>query len=109
MFTGAKRAIKRRLGFDALHNRVVVLHNQIDDLKMLSSKMLIDHMNSRGTYSSIHEVEFKVFSQWGDDGIIQYLIRNAEVDVEKFVEFGVESYSESNTRFLLMNNNCKDW
>jgi hypothetical protein len=107
MFTGAKRAIKRRLGFDALHNRVVVLHNQIDDLKMLSSKMLIDHMNSRGTYSSIHEVEFKVFSQWGDDGIIQYLIRNAEVDVEKFVEFGVESYSESNTRFLLMNNNWK--
>jgi hypothetical protein len=105
MFTGAKRAIKRRLGFDALHNRVVVLHNQIDDLKMLSSKMLIDHMNARGIYSSIHEVEFKVFSQCGDDGIIQYLIRNAEVDVEKFVEFGVESYSESNTRFLLMNNN----
>jgi len=67
------------------------LHNQIDDLKMLSSKMVIDHMNARGIYSSIHEVEFKVFSQCGDDGIIQYLIRNAEVDVEKFVEFGVES------------------
>jgi hypothetical protein len=107
MFTRARRAARRTLGFDALHNRVVVLRNQIDDLKMLSSKILIDRMKAHGAYNCIHEVEFKVFSQFGDDGIIQYLIHNAEVDVEKFVEFGVENYSESNTRFLLMNNNWK--
>ena len=46
-----------------------------------------------------------MFSQFGDDGIIQYHIHNAEIAVEKFVEFGVENYSESNNRFLLMNNN----
>ena len=99
--------LKQTLGVDALHNRVDVLHNQMEDLKMLSSKILIEQMKARGTYNSIHEVEFKVFSQFGDDGIIQYLIHNAEVDVETFVEFGVEDYSESNTRFLLMNNNWK--
>jgi len=105
MFTFAKRALKQKLGFDALHNRVDVLHHRIDDLKMLSAKVLIDHMNTCRAYNSIHEVEFKVFSQFGDDGIIQYLIHNAEIEVEKFVEFGVENYSESNTRFLLRNNN----
>lgn len=55
--------------------------------------------------ASLREAEFKVFSQFGDDGIIQYLIRIVQPPVDKFVEFGVENYEESNTRFLLMNNN----
>ena len=49
--------------------------------------------------------EFRVFSQWGEDGIIQYLLRNIEVTRKIFVEFGVQNYTESNTRFLLINNN----
>jgi hypothetical protein len=53
----------------------------------------------------LYDVEFKVFSQWGDDGIIQYLIRNLDIPNKTFVEFGVENYTESNTRFLLINNN----
>ncbi len=53
----------------------------------------------------IQEAEFKVFSQGGDDGIIQYLIAYLDIKKTTFVEFGVEDYTESNTRFLLMNNN----
>ncbi|PSN20267.1 hypothetical protein C7271_03050 [filamentous cyanobacterium CCP5] len=49
--------------------------------------------------------EFKVFSQWGEDGIIQFLLRKIEVKSKTFVEFGVQNYTESNTRFLLINNN----
>lgn len=49
--------------------------------------------------------EFRVFSQWGEDGIIQYLIENVNISKEVFVEFGVQDYTESNTRFLLVNNN----
>ena len=48
--------------------------------------------------------EFRVFSQWGEDGIIQYLIRHVPIGRKLFVEFGVENYQESNTRFLLTNN-----
>ncbi|GAB3034682.1 hypothetical protein [Spirosoma pulveris] len=54
---------------------------------------------------SIQEAEFKVFSQFGDDGIIQFLVNNIRPASTKFVEFGVENYEESNTRFLLMFNN----
>jgi len=49
--------------------------------------------------------EFQVYSQWGEDGIIQFLLNKVAIDRPIFVEFGVEQYTESNTRFLLINNN----
>lgn len=54
---------------------------------------------------SLEEVEFQVYSQFGEDGIIQWLIHNVEIEEKTFIEFGVEDYTEANTRFLLMNNN----
>jgi hypothetical protein len=50
------------------------------------------------------EAEFQVFSQWGEDGIIQWLVRHVPIEHQLFVEFGVQDYRESNTRFLLVNN-----
>ncbi|SHG93401.1 hypothetical protein [Flavobacterium defluvii] len=57
--------------------------------------------------ASLTEVEFQVFSQFGDDGIIQWLVNNLDIENKTFVEFGVEKYIESNTRFLLFNNKWK--
>ena len=54
--------------------------------------------------SDIRQAEFRVFSQWGEDGIIQYLLAQVPIERRVFVEFGVENYTESNTRFLLTNN-----
>jgi hypothetical protein len=54
--------------------------------------------------SNVRQAEFRVFSQWGEDGIIQYLLERVPVERPVFVEFGVENYTESNTRFLLTNN-----
>ncbi len=47
--------------------------------------------------------EFRAFSQWGEDGIIQRLIHEVPIKNKSFVEFGVEDYKEANTRFLLLN------
>lgn len=52
---------------------------------------------------SFRKVGFKVFSQWDEDGIIQYLVSHVPVKNKTFIEFGVEDYEESNTRFLLLN------
>ena len=54
---------------------------------------------------NISNFEFRVFSQWGEDGIIQFLINNIKIKHKKFVEFGVEDYLQSNTRFLVSNDN----
>ncbi len=52
----------------------------------------------------IQEKEFRVYSQFGDDGIIQWLIQHLQLNREgKFIEFGVGDYFESNTHFLLVN------
>lgn len=72
---------------------------------MLIAQKLVETNRNKKIIDSLHEVEFKVFSQWGDDGIIQWLINNLDIREKSFVEFGVENYSESNTRFLLMNDN----
>ena len=48
--------------------------------------------------------EFQVFSQWGEDGILQHLLQHAQIQKHVFVEFGVEDYTEANTRFILQNN-----
>lgn len=71
----------------------------------LMGAMLAKHVSSKGASSSLHEVEFRVYSQWGDDGIIQWLTSRLPSLPKRFVEFGVEDYSESNTRFLMVNNN----
>lgn len=55
--------------------------------------------------TSLSGAEFKVWSQWGEDGIIEHLLRHVPIQNAVFVEFGVEDYVESNTRFLLRNRN----
>jgi hypothetical protein len=55
--------------------------------------------------ADIRKAEFRTFSQWGEDGILQHLLRHIAVSKKVFIEFGVENYTESNTRFLLTNNN----
>jgi len=55
----------------------------------------------------LREAEFRVFSQFGEDGVIQYLVDRVPIEHEVFVELGVQDYSESNTRFLLINNNWR--
>lgn len=52
--------------------------------------------------NEIERAEFQVFSQFGEDGIIQFLVQRVPVERRVFVEIGVEDYSESNTRFLLV-------
>lgn len=56
---------------------------------------------------SLSEVEFSISSQWGEDGIIDWLIEHIGEIPDTFIEFGVENYTESNTRFLLQHRNWK--
>lgn len=56
---------------------------------------------SAGAWHNPRDYEFKVYSQWGEDGIIDYLVANAAITSRSFIEFGVETYTEANTLFLL--------
>jgi hypothetical protein len=83
----------------------VRLLKEIEQNRMLAAQPLIQKLREKGLLEDLGNAEFKVFSQWGEDGIIQYLISRIVVENKTFVEFGVQDYGESNTRFLLVNNN----
>ena len=75
-----------------------------DEIKLVNGKILTEIFKEKN-YDNINDYEFKIFSQFGEDGLIQYLIKNLNINNKKFIEFGVENYSEANTRFLLQNDN----
>lgn len=78
-------------------------HVQEKELFLCAKNFINNNVDRK--IQSLEEVEFQVFSQFGEDGIIQWLIHNTDIKNKTFVEFGVEDYTEANTRFLLMNNN----
>lgn len=95
-----KKIIKRILG---------VGHVKKSDIRqirfMIGQHIAKVEKHNYNNQKSLHDFEFQVFSQWGDDGIIQFLVNSIDISNKYFIEFGVENYLESNTRFLLMNNN----
>jgi hypothetical protein len=90
-----------------LSGRLNATDRRLDQLKELAARSLVNQIKAHGVYDQISDAEFKVYSQFGDDGIIQYLINSVEVGSRTFVEFGVENYTEANTRFLLTNDNWR--
>jgi hypothetical protein len=76
-----------------------------DSLGRLESSLNQLKQNATSSRLSPREYEFKVYSQWGEDGIIDYLLSVVPVESRSFVEFGVETYIEANTLFLLKHRN----
>lgn len=91
------KRLRAVLGCDAeLHERSI----------LLQAKLLSDHRRA-SRLVHLRDTEFRVFSQWGEDGIIDWLITRIPDISKSFVEFGVQNYRESNTRYLLMAQNWR--
>jgi len=80
------------------------LATEFDQLKFNQAKIWLESKKNDPS-KDIKDHNFKVYSQWGDDGIIQFLIRNIDIANQTFIEFGVEDFQESNCRFLMMHDN----
>jgi hypothetical protein len=79
----------------------------LDRTRELLGALLARQVRAQGAIASLHEVEFRVHSQFGDDGIIQWLVARLPSLPRRFIEFGVEDYTEANTRFLLVNDHWR--
>lgn len=90
-----------------LSTRNKELAKKIDETRILQAKLVSTQnwLNKDAIESNLALAEFSVFSQWGDDGIIDFLAQYLDFDHQTFLEFGVENYEEANTRFLLINRN----
>jgi hypothetical protein len=90
-----------------LHHRLNLLTDQLEQTKILAAQPVVRELRGLKNPILLRQSEFRVFSQFGDDGIIQYLINRIHLPSaeQRFIEFGVENYREANTRFLLLNDN----
>jgi hypothetical protein len=92
------------VGIPRLETRLSRLERSLETQNLILGRLAASDRLSNGA-CAINDWEFKVYSQWGEDGIIQGLVSRVATSRPIFIEFGVEDYQESNTRFLLVNNN----
>lgn len=72
---------------------------------VLQCQDMAEKNRQKNSIKNLKEVEFKAFSQWGEDGIIDWLVSKLPSIKPSFIEFGVSNYKESNTRLLLQSKN----
>lgn len=90
-----------------LYAEIAALSGKLDTQLSLSAKPSVARIKENRQVRPFAEVEFKCYSQFGDDGIIQYLVHMLRIEQKVFIEFGVEDYKEANTRFLITNDNWR--
>ena len=96
-----KKILKKYLSF--IFKKV--FDEEVQKELILKARLLSSKNKNLKKIKNLSEVEFQVYSQWGEDGIIDWLINKFPEIPNSFLEIGTENYKESNTRFLLVNKN----
>src|SRR5258706_2410963 len=78
-----------------------------EDMMLLQGSQAALTVRDWNVIRTLGDVEFRVFSQWGEDGIIEWIVSRIPDIPRTVVEFGVEDYAESNTRFLVQRRNWR--
>ncbi len=107
------RRLVRRIARDVLEEtnvRIDALTREVRDVTsrqlLLLGRLASHQIGDADDVRLLRDAEFRVFSQWGEDGILQFLLSRVPIANRTFVEFGVGFYDEANTRFLLL---CGGW
>ena len=113
--------IESKLDTFAMCNAKIISHQHLERYKQIilhtsnTSNIPLGGRQSQALVQlaqcDLQDFEFRVFSQNGEDGMIDFLVEILGLDSSAclyphaFVEFGVQNYTESNTRFLLKKRN----
>jgi hypothetical protein len=85
-----------------------LLRRNNDTKGLLVENFLTDHLYNNPKYRDskrLNKYEYQVFSQYGEDGIIEEIFNRIGTTNKYFIEFGVENGLECNSTNLLY----KDW
>jgi hypothetical protein len=61
---------------------------------LLSGKQAFKQLRIYRNIMAFEDIEYGVFSQWSEDGIIEWILQNLPVGFKRFIEFGVETFQE---------------
>ena len=96
--------------FNILINKKILKKPDFSEKKIFLNGKILEQNNLRKRkIKFLKEIEFSVFSQNGEDGILSWIIDKMQNIENIFVEIGTEDYWESNTRFLLKSRNWKGY
>lgn len=82
------------------------VHDALGRLLLLNGRTASWQQPAGTRIRTLADVEFRVFSQWGEDGIIEWLVKHVPAPTT-FIEFGVDTFQEANCRFLMLNRNWR--
>lgn len=102
----AYSSLRRLASAPGARHLIQRVRGEQDEIRLAIGR-LESHLLDVRRPTRLQDAEFKVFSQFGEDGIIQHLVRAVDPVETTFVEIGTGDYRESNTRFLLQNDNWR--
>lgn len=105
MIGRVRETVEGAFGLRTVWRALLDLRHRADSLQFLLGQLHAARLADLREPARLRDVEFRVYSQWGEDGILEFLLSRIAVPREQFVEFGVEDYREANTRFLLRHRN----
>ena len=85
----------------SLGHRVRGLERTLELLRASVAELHVARVRALPPHARLQEAEFRVTSQFGEDGILQFLTHHVPCPDRRFVEFGVEDFREANCRFLI--------
>ena len=91
-----------------LLNLIKKINNEsIVSLKlMIGQSAVLSSRASSSKFTNLWDAEVKVFSQWGEDGILDFICETLKISKPKFVEIGAGNFHECNSRFLAESRNA---
>ena len=84
-----KKILKKYLSF--IFKKV--FDEEVQKELILKAKLLSSKNKNLKKIKNLSEVEFQVYSQWGEDGIIDWLINKFPEIPNSFLEIGTENYN----------------
>jgi hypothetical protein len=84
-----------------------ILSAQVEGLRFpIGQSAVIASRAASNDFINLWDAEVKVYSQWGEDGILDYLCERLGLAKPKVIEIGAGNFTECNSRFLAENRNA---
>lgn len=87
--------------------QVSKINQTVDKNLFLNGQIASQNFQKIEKLGELADASFSVSSQFGEDGLIEWLVQNLNIEETSFIEFGVETFKEANCRFLMENRNWR--
>jgi len=85
----------------------MVISKDLQNLKfLLGQNSVLTSRSMSEKFINLWDAEVKVFSQWGEDGILDFICEKIRLTKPRVLEIGAGNFTECNSRFLVENRNA---